>query len=117
MMNVAIVGLRPVVAGAGLTTPASITTAQSIVLPTASQWPLKRGVLECYISIEGTVTSRYTWNGVTATTTVGLLLPASTAAAPVTMVLYGEGIISTFSIIGTAAGNSWTYNFAVKDVR
>ena len=115
-MFVSEAGRRPV-AAAGLTTPASITTAQTIVVPTGIQRPDSAGVLECTIVIEGSNTSRYTWNGVVPTTTVGLLLPAGSVSAPVTLLLRGEEIIAAFKIIGTAAGNTWTYNFAVVDNR
>lgn len=74
-------------------------------------------MLECYLSIEGTATSRYTFNGVVPTAAVGLLLSAPTAATAIPMTIVGEDLISSFKIIGTAAGNLITYNFGSKDTR
>lgn len=110
------VGLRPIVA-AGTTTPASINASTTITLPTAAQRANKMGVLECYMVIEGTSTSRYTFNGVVPTAAIGLLLPAPSATSPVTLTIIGEDLIAAFKIIGTAAGNTITYNFSSRDTR
>lgn len=109
------VGLRPI-ATAGVTTPTTIDTVKTLTVPTALQ-RVSGGVLECYITIEGTVTSRYTWNGVTPSSTVGMLLSAPTATSSINLTLVGEALIAAFKIIGTAAGNSMTYQFAVRDTR
>lgn len=112
-MNVSEVGRRPVT-GAGVTTPASITVAYALVLPTTN---VRGGVLECTVVIEGTLTSRYTVNGTTPTAAVGHLLPAPSATVPITLLLRGQAVIEAFRIIGTAGGNTVTYFFSVCDTR
>lgn len=109
-------GRRPV-AVAGVTTPASIDTVQTITVPTGIQRPEGSGIMECTVIVEGTVASRYTINGVTPTAAVGHPLPASAAGSPQTLVLRGEAMISAFKIIGAAAGNSMTYFFTIVDTR
>lgn len=115
-MNVASVGLRPI-AAAGATTPVNIDAATALVLPTTAQRRDSAGVLECTIVVTGTVTSRYTTNGVVPTAAVGLLLAAPSATVPVSLTLRGEELIAAFRIIGTAAGNAIAYQFAVLDNR
>ncbi|HEX9137152.1 MAG TPA: hypothetical protein VF905_09445 [Nitrospirota bacterium] len=95
-------------------TPIGIDTAKAIVLPTRN---VHGGVLECQVSVEGTVTFRVRTDAVNPTTTVGQLYPAPTATIPVIITLRGEELISKFRIIGTAAGDSITYTFTVSDVR
>lgn len=114
--RVTIVALLPVI-GAGITTPTSINASTQITVPTTAQRVNHGGELECYIAIEGTVTSRYTFNGVTPTAAVGMLLPAPTASVPVQLTIIGEAFIAAFRIIGTAAGDTMTYQFACRDVR
>lgn len=102
----------------------SITTAKGITVPTGLVRPSKGGVLECYITIEGSggagitgVTSRYRWDGTAPTATVGLVLPAPSEFVPVSLVIVGEQLINTFKVIGTAAGNLMSYTFAWRDVQ
>jgi hypothetical protein len=95
----------------------AIDTAKGVAIPTGLIRPAKGGVLECYISIEGTNVSRFRWDGGTPTTTVGLALQAPTATAPILMVLVGETLINAFKIIGAAAGNTMSYTFVWRDDR
>jgi hypothetical protein len=115
-MDVSQVGLRAIPV-AGVTTPVSINASTTITLPTGAQRIKLQGTLECYLTIEGTVTSRYTFNGTVPTAAIGQLLPAPTATTPVTLTIIGEDIISNFKIIGTASGNTITYQFGSRDVR
>ena len=115
-MNFAEVGLRPIVT-AGVTTPASINASYTLVKPTTAQRLTSPGTMYCFITMEGTITARYTTNGVTPTTTVGNLLPAATATIPTTLTLRGEELITAFRIIGTANGATITYWFAIGDTR
>jgi hypothetical protein len=101
----------------------SIDTAKGISLPTGVVPPSKAGVLECYITIEGTggagitgSTSRYRWDGTNPSTTVGLILAAPSEFVPATLVIVGQRLINAFKIIGTAAGNKMSYTFAWRDM-
>lgn len=108
--RVSLVGVRPFQV-AGATTPVAIDTIVSVTLPTTAQ-RLKCDFMECVVVTEGTSPSRYTFNGVAATASVGHLLPAG---AQITIV--GEDAITAFKIIGTAAGNKITYYFQGRDTR
>ena len=95
----------------------SIDTAKGVAVPVGMIRPGKNaGILECYVSIEGTQTSRYRWDGTAPTTTVGLLLPAPLAGTPIQLVLVGEPLINAFKIIGTVAGNTMSFTYAWRDV-
>jgi len=88
-----------------------IDTAQSITVPTGVQRPKKAGIMTCVISVEGTVTFRYTYSNTAPTAAVGLLGAAPTASAPITITIRGEQLIAAFKIIGTATGNTMSYDF------
>jgi hypothetical protein len=129
-MRASEVGLLPgtVVTGSeavGMTV--GIDTAKALVLPTTANGlnpGPHGGVLECYITVEGTggagftgSCSRYRWDGVAPTTTRGLLLAAPSEFVPATLVLVGYALIAAFQIIGTAAGNKISYSYLWRDVR
>lgn len=106
-------------------TPISLAAATSIVLPAimrvnqvAGQGVRKKilGHLECTIVLEGTAACRYTITGVTPTAAIGHLTPAPTATAPVTMIIRGFDVITSFLIIQTAVSASFTYYFACGDL-
>lgn len=118
------VGLLPGTIGATSTYGISIDTAKGVAVPANYVRPNKGGVLECYITIEGSggagitgVTSRYRWDGTAPTTTVGLILAAPSEFVPATLVLVGEALINAFQIIGTAANNKMSYSFLWRDTR
>lgn len=94
----------------------SIDTAKHVTVPAGVTRPRLGGILECYISIEGTQLSRYRWDGVAPTTTVGIAIPAPVAGTPIQIVLVGELLINAFQIIGAVAGNTMSYTFAWRDV-
>ena len=98
------------IATAGVTTPASIDSAYALTIPTS----MPGGVLEVTISIEGSNTTRMTYNGTTPTTAHGILLPATN---PLVMTFRGQDLISALQFIGTAAGNKISYNFSTVDDR
>jgi hypothetical protein len=113
------VGLAPPTLGATFVEANSynvgIDTAKGVSLPAGVIPPSKGGVLECYISIEGTQLSRYRWDGVAPTATVGIAIPAPVAGTPVQIVLVGQRLINAFQIIGAVAGNTMSYTFAWRD--
>lgn len=103
-------------------TPISINAATGITLPAkpssggipGARPDLLNGPLEAYVSIEGTANSRYTINGVTPTAAIGELLVPSNGI--VKLILRGQDIIASFKVIGVAAGNTMTYQFAVSEL-
>lgn len=105
-------------------TPINIDTVKTIVLPAKPTSntrgnltkALLNGTLVCVVSVEGTSVARFTVNGVVPTTLVGELIPAPTATAPSKITLRGQDVISSFQIIGGAAGDSITYQFYISDV-
>jgi hypothetical protein len=98
------------IATAGVTTPDSIDSAYALTIPTS----MPGGVLEATVSIEGSNTTRMTYNGTTPTSTVGILLPATN---PLVMVFRGQDLISALQFIGTSSGNTIAYNFSTVDDR
>ncbi len=98
------------VATAGVTTPASIDSAYALTLPTS----MKGGVLEVLVAIEGSNTTRMTFNGTTPTSAHGILLPATN---PLLLTFRGQDLIAALQFIGTSAGNKITYNYSTIDDR
>jgi hypothetical protein len=93
-----------------------IDTVQSIVVPTTAQRTPKAGILTVVISVEGAATFRYSYSTTAPTAAVGLLGPAPTATQPVTIPIRGEALIAAFRIIGTAAGDTISYDFYFGDI-
>ena len=96
----------------GFMTPASINASTAITFPAKpSASNAISGQLECLVSIEGTNTFRVRFDGVAPTAGVGILYPAPTATVPVQLLLHGRDVIAGFRVIGTAAGNTITWQF------
>jgi hypothetical protein len=89
----------------------NIDAATKLVLPTAAQRTPKAGILTAVVVIEGTLTFRYTYSTTAPTAAVGLLGTAPTATIPVTLIIRGESLVAAFTVIGTAAGDTMSYDF------
>jgi predicted Rdx family selenoprotein len=114
MISTGEVGVRPCSGGAF---NVSIDTSQALTVPTAAQRAANGGVLWCEITIEGTATWRYRWDGTAPTAAVGLIGVAPTATTPQRIVIVGEVMIAAFRIIGTAAGDTISYAFYQTNIK
>lgn len=111
--TVAPVGLRGI--GGGVTTPVDIDAGLTLTLPTSAQRG-EGGVLIALIQVEAQA-ARWTVNGTTPTTAVGILLAPTTATVQNTLRIEGEDALTAFQIISASAGSLMTYQFFRQDNR